>query len=166
MFEVFFNNYDGSLFFGMYQLHYISRRLPEFMNLNYDYASVFLDAMSNEFGLYSHVWRTAIAAFIIDFGRVGAVVLSAILGNIVGYKKKVFDNSNSIYDFLFLVILCVGAAFSIQYSPFNETAWAYPLFWLMIIPIIEKLRKSMFLKYNKNGCEVKIDILPDEHMQQ
>ena len=90
MFEVFFKNYDGPMFFGMSQLHYISRRLPDSLGLNVNVAQLYLDNIGDRLGLSSHLWRTVIASFVIDFGRGGAVFFTALLGFLVGRKKRIF----------------------------------------------------------------------------
>lgn len=142
-FEIFYRYYDGPLFWGMFQMPYIGRRLPIGTQLDYDTAWAYLDMMAARAGIYSHTWRTAISSFIIDFGRVGTVFFIGLLGFAIGKKRKKFMYSKTQYELVFLSLICVGGFFSVQYSPFTETSWAYPLYWLIVIPIIETVLKTL-----------------------
>ena len=137
MFGVLFKNYYFSPMF-VTQFPYISRRLPSFLNLDINIVEVYLSTLYSRSGLSSHVWRTIIGSSIIDFGRIGGIFFIGILGFLTGIKKGIFRKKNSIHELIFQSVICTGIFFSIQFSPFVETAWAFPLFWLIIIPSIEK----------------------------
>ncbi len=140
MFEVFFREYDGPKFLGFFQFHYIGRRLPISWGLNYDNAWYYIDLMSERNDLYSHVWRTALSSIIVDFGRIGAQIYISILGILSGRVYNNYNKSETSYNFVLLAIICTGVIFSIQYSPFNETGWAYPLFWILLLPLMQRFK--------------------------
>jgi oligosaccharide repeat unit polymerase len=137
MFEIFYNNYNGTKFWGLAQFHYIGRRFPDV----YYQAQTYIDITFSKVGVYSHVWMTAIASFIIDYGRFGTTIFVSILGFIIGRKRRKFNYIKTTYELVFLTLICTGIAFSIQFSPFSELSWAYPLYWLIVIPVFEIIFK-------------------------
>lgn len=142
MFDLFFNEYSGQKFWGIFQLHYVGRRLPYFM-INYDRLSAHINLIAYNANVVPVYWTTALSAFIIDFGRVGALFFISLLGVICGKVHKNFIRNNSTYNLMLLTMVCVGAAFSIQYSPFSEISWAYPLYWLLLTKNVPKIKLKL-----------------------
>lgn len=136
MFQLFYDHYDGPTTYGLFQLKYLS---IESLGISYKVVWDHIDQMAKETGTSSHVWRTAIYQFIVDFGKIGTLIFAALLGYGTGRIKQKYDANDSTRNIVLLAFICTGLVFSIQYSPFYETGWAWPFYWMLIIPIIDKI---------------------------
>ncbi len=137
MLQILIDYWPGRLFFGSVQFAYISRRFPLEWGYNKDFAYLILDQIAIKTNTYSHVWRTALGEYLIDFGYIGSLIFSSLMGFLMGKSYKNFINSKRINDFVMLIIFCVYSVFTIQASPFAESSWAYPLYWILLINFLK-----------------------------
>ncbi len=136
MFQLFFDNWNGGLFFGLSQLTVISQTIPQKWALSYESLWEIVQAIADKYGVFSHTWRTGAANFVIDFGFVGAFFAALISGFICGYIYLRCKKSNSCKNAVLFSVINAGLFFSIQYSPVGEGFWFYPMCWLFIgIPV-------------------------------
>lgn len=82
-------HYNGPYMCGLYELNIISRRLPDSLGLDYksvyeSYQTMFIKNHCD----FTGGWNTILGSFISDFGRVGAVFMSFIVGYVVGKIRK------------------------------------------------------------------------------
>lgn len=136
-FAVVFQEYDCMPLWGMYELQYISRRLPASLELDFNLAREEVERISFQQGTRATLYRTALKDFILDFGRSGALVFTALLGFGLGRSFKKFKRQPSIYKVIIQAMLCAAAFFSVEYSPLYETRWAFAFYWSLIIPLVE-----------------------------
>lgn len=153
-FAVVFQEYDHTPLWGMYEMQYISRRLPASLELDFNSAREEVERISSQQGTRATLYRTALKDFILDFGRVGALVFTSVLGFFFGRSFKKFVRRPTLYRIMIQAMLCSAAFFSIEYSPIYETRWAFAFYWFLIIPFIETKRgrgngnKKQFTKIN------------------
>ena len=79
----------------------------------------------NKGQLDPHTWGTFISAYIMDFGRIGTVLFCFLTGLLYGRMLK-FRDDDAFY-YVKASLICAGAVFSIQFSPFSELCWVTPL---------------------------------------
>lgn len=138
-FAVILQEYDYPPLLGMFELNYISRRLPASLGLDYMLGNNEIERISFSIGTRATLYRTLLRDFIIDFGKIGAVNVSAIVGFMFGRSFKKFTKQQSRYRLVLQSMLCAAAVFSIQYSPIYEIRWAFPFYWMLLIPVIETI---------------------------
>lgn len=130
-----YDNYNGPYIYGFFQLHFISRRLPESWGLNYincvNSAKKMMTAQGYE-GL-SNMWGTVIQYFIYDFGRIGSIIMAFLFGIWIGRWRKHFNKNKDILSILMQVMICVAMFITIQFSPIYDLNWLFPLIWLIIL---------------------------------
>lgn len=138
--EIILNDYHGPYMLGMFQLNYVSRRLPAFLELDYNlvFNEVTNIMWNRGIPAFDSAFETMIGSAIFDFGRIGAIIYFAILGYLVGSSRNIFNRNKSSLNIILQGMICVGMFVSVQSSPFFDSTWAYALFWLLIIMMIEK----------------------------
>lgn len=140
MLQVVFDYYNGPRFWGMAQLSLLARNIPAGNGETLQtLLSKYIESMSNQAGVYSHVWRSATSSFFIDYGFIGGLIFAFFIGFIVGLYYKKCLREKTIYNYVGLSIICAGMFFMLQYSPLSEGYWIYPLFWWIALPFIQKL---------------------------
>lgn len=132
--EFMFKEYKGPYMFGMYELNIISRRLPDFLGLDYMSVSRQLRNLYGQVGVsYSGDWFTVLGSFIVDFGRVGSILACFICGYFTGKVKKKIRLCDDIRYAVLRAIICVCMFSSIQLGPFyNTLVYGAFLWWLII----------------------------------
>jgi len=146
--EIVFKYYDGPYLLGLYQLNIISRRLPLSWGLDYRLVSIskrsILESIG-QMGLASG-WDTIWGSLISDFGRIGSIVVVAILGLIVGKNRKKFNNNKTVAYLVTQSLICVGIYSTVQIGPFFDIGWLYAVIWWKFILVINRNKISK----NKN----------------
>lgn len=143
-FSLIFNEYNGPYLHGFYQLHYISRLLPDSFNLNYTLVSneiKNLTILSGSPGLRVF-WETAIGYSIYDFGKFGTLLASLIGGILVGMIVKKCNKKADILSLVLRIFICVGMFLTVEVSPLFDYFYIFPLFWLFLI---------IFMNFRKNN---------------
>jgi oligosaccharide repeat unit polymerase len=140
-FALILQEYEHYPLFGMFQLNYISRRLPESLGLDYMLARDEIERISFNSGTRATLYRTVLGGFIVDFGRAGSLIILGLVGFLMGRSRKKFRKRESLYRLVIQAMLCSAIVFSVEYSPFYEIRWAFAFYWALIIPVIEKLKK-------------------------
>jgi hypothetical protein len=114
--------------FGVSQLSYIERRLQWLIGKQGDQNwEQQVKAIEGKGKFSSHTWGTFISNFIIDFGRIGALIACFAIGFLGGLFFNKFKRDHNALTVVRQCLICAGAVFSIQYSPFSELIWAIPL---------------------------------------
>lgn len=148
-FSLIFNDYSGPYLHGFYQLHYISRLLPDSLNLNYTLVSNEirnLTILSGSPGL-KVFWETAIGYSIYDFGKIGTLLASLIGGILVGIVIKYCNKKNDILALVLRIFICVAMFLTVEVSPLFDYFYIFPLFWIFLIIFITSRRTNV--KYEK-----------------
>lgn len=127
-------NYDGPYMFGMYELNIVSRRLPDFLELDYQLA---FEKLNNLFTTkeesFSGGWNTVLGSFIIDFSWIGALFACGICGYAIGkIKKKFYSTIDPRYATL-IALLCLSSFSTVQLGPFFQTQIYGAFIWWYII---------------------------------
>lgn len=121
-FDFIFNEYEGPYLGGLYELNILSRRLPESWNL--DYRSVYIQIQrlysSNHID-FGNGWFTLFGSFIIDFGRIGTLVVSYLCGVLLGKIRKKFELTHDIRYLVLIALVCLSSFSTIQLGPFYQT---------------------------------------------
>jgi len=139
-FQVLFDNWDSGVFLGASQFQLISQNLPQ--SSHFSYATVWssIESISSNAGIYSHTWRTISGSCLIDFGIVGGILYMWLCGYIASRIHSHALQNKSSMDVVLLALINAGSFFCIQFSPFAEVSWYYPIIWLVIaIPVIVQL---------------------------
>jgi len=138
-FSLMFEEYNGPYLGGLFQLHYVSRLLPETWNLDYGLVSQKLAEITKSVSVpgLKVFWDTAIGYSIFDFGRVGSIFISFLYGIITGITNCWCHKGNSILKLLMRVFICVAMFLTIQLSPLFDYYYVFPLFWIIIIILKE-----------------------------
>lgn len=138
MFQLLMDKWGGEIFLGSSQFQLISQNLPESSFFHYSNVWDHIQCIWDANGSYSHVWRTMAGSCMIDFGTIGGLVFMFICGVLAGQIYKKARQRMDAYDVVMLSILNAGAIFSMQFSPFAEGFWYFPIIWLMILPFINR----------------------------
>ena len=143
-FSLIFEKYNGPYLFGFYQLHYISRILPDFMGLNFTNVTNAIQQIASNAGTpgIKVFWETAIGYSIYDFGKFGTLFISLIGGMLVEKINILSKKKDEIISILMRAFICIAMFLTIEVSPLFDYYYIFPLFWLMIIILFEKRRKS------------------------
>ena len=132
--------YEGPYLYGMFELNIISRRLPDFLNL--DYRSVFQSfekLYSTKSVSYSGAWNTVLGSFICDFGRIGTIFVCYFLGLVLGKIRRKFEYNYDIRYAVLIAIICASSFSTIQLGPFfNPLVYGSYIWWMVIFMRNEK----------------------------
>ena len=144
-----FDHYSGPYLGGLYQLHYVSRLLPESWGLNYTLVNEGVIRAVEEVSIVGMkpLWDTMIGYFIFDFGKILAPVMSFFLGVVVGFAKYLIKLNKSIFNIIVYVLIALGAFISVQFSPFFDYYYIFPFAVLVAIMI--------YIKYEERKKQVK-----------
>ena len=88
------------------------------------------------------LWDTSIGYSIYDFGKVGALIYSFVVGFFVG--KFYVSNKNNLNELniITMAMICVGMFITIEISPIFDYFYIFPFIWLIIIRIIYYKKSS------------------------
>lgn len=137
--DVFYQHYHYHPLFGLGQLGYVERRLQWLFGKQSDLSwNEQVKAIERIGKFSSHTWGTFITNFIVDFGRIGTLLMCLLVGVIVGVLTKAFDREVSSFSVVRLCIVCAGAVFSIQFSPFSELIWTIPVILSSFLKVVPK----------------------------
>ena len=115
--------YEGPYFLGMYEFNIISRRLPDFLGLDYVLVFRSINKMLVEHNatMLQGEWNTVLGSFICDFGRLGAIFACYVIGNVLGKIRKKMVNSYDMRYAVLVSLLCLSAFSTVQLGPFFQT---------------------------------------------
>lgn len=115
--------YEGPHLFGMFELNIISRRLPDFLGLDYKVAFYSINNMTNG-NFFTGCWPTMLGSLYIDFGVYLVPVFCCIFGYLVGKVRQTFNYSAYTPEMIVLIsLICfsmfatiqLGIIYNIQY---------------------------------------------------
>lgn len=127
-------NYDGPYMLGMYELNILSRRLPDFLGLDYRIVSHELNHLFATKGeSFSCEWNTVLGSLVVDFTWIGAILICGLCGYAVGkIKKKFYSTLDARYATL-IALLCLSSFSTIQLGPFFQISIYGSYIWWYII---------------------------------
>ena len=145
-FALIFEKYNGPYLYGFYELHYVSRHLPSFLNLNYELVNYSLQNIAINAGVpgIKVLWNTSIGHMIYDFGKIGALIINFILGFIVSKISSWNNKEIDIFKIIFQIFICVAMFLTIELSPIFDYFYIFPFAWFIIIKILyNRLKKEI-----------------------
>lgn len=129
--------YRGDLGSGMIQFPYITRRFEQLFDV------YLLDRINDadrwsfeQFGLAPNFFRTAVHSTFIDFGLILSLPFVLGCGFWAGRNRATAIHLRAPLAIALQALICSGAAWTIIFSPFIETGWAFPLMWFLVLKII------------------------------
>lgn len=135
--DLFFQNYDYYPLLGLSQFHYLERRVQWLFGKQSDISWQKQEvAIVQKGGFSLHTWGTFITDYIVDFGRFGALLACLFTGVLLGSVYENLKNKETHTKVIQHCLIISGVIFSIQFSPFHELIWTFPLFFISFIEII------------------------------
>lgn len=136
--------YNGPYILGCYELNIVSRRLPDFLNL--DYRSVFsqlqrLYLINGESFIGS--WNTVLGSLIVDFSWVGTIIVCYWCGYAVGLAKKKLQLTLDPRYATLVALFCLSTFSTIQLGPFFQTQIYGTYIWWYIFFRRDETQKVM-----------------------
>lgn len=126
-------NYHGPYLFGMYELNIISRRLPEWMGLDYNMAYDELERLFSRYNInFKGGWNTVLGCFIMDFSAFGAIIVCYFCGLFSGKIRKKFLRTLDIRYAILVALCCMCCFTTIMLGPFYNTMIYGTLIWWFI----------------------------------
>nr|WP_302230000.1 hypothetical protein [uncultured Prevotella sp.] len=114
--------YDGPYLLGCYELNIISRRLPDFLGLDYKLVSIQLERIYVQNGEeFSGCWNTVLGSLISDFTWVGTIFVCFWCGYINGLVKRKFQLTLDPRYATLVALFCLSTFSTIQLGPFFQT---------------------------------------------
>ena len=143
-FSLIFEEYNGPYLFGFYQLHYVSRLLPESWGLNYTLVSESIREITTNANIpgLRVFWETAIGYSIYDFGRIGTIIMSFFGGIIVGTINGLCQKNPRIITLILQAFICVGMFLTVELSPLFDYFYIFPFFWILVIFGFERFKNK------------------------
>lgn len=134
-FALMFEEYNGPYLGGLYQLHYVSRLLPESWNLNFTLVNDKIAEITSNMEIpgLKVFWETTIGYSIYDFGRIGALIISFLSGIITGKVNTWCKESVNVLKIVMQIFICLGMFLTIELSPIFDYYYIFPLFWIIMI---------------------------------
>ena len=134
--DLFYQLYDYPPLFGLEQLHYVERRIQGLVGKQNEKSWEEVERSVERKGGFSiHTWGTFITDYIADFGRLGALFACFITGLLSGIFYRKFKIGETQMSVIRQSLICTGIVFSIQFSPFIELIWAFPLIMSSFIKV-------------------------------
>jgi oligosaccharide repeat unit polymerase len=78
-------------------------------------------------------WVTFLGGLLLDFGKIGLLIVVAALGWFAGKYYGLYIHKNSMIGFWFTCLMFVFIIHSVMYSPFIEILLLYGLIWTFIL---------------------------------
>lgn len=136
--------YNGPFMFGMFELNIISRRLPDFIGLDYKMVSVSLSKLYTGSIDFSGSWNTILGSLSFDFSPIGSVFMCYFIGYAVGKLRRKFILTLDGRYAVLTSICCMCCFTSVMLGPFFNTLVYGSIIWWFVF-----YRKSECIKYNK-----------------
>jgi len=152
-FALIFEKYDGPYMFGLYQLHYVSRLLPESWNMSFSIVTSKIYEITKNAGIpgLKVFWETAIGYSIYDFGRIGTLIMAFISGGILEKINELCNSKKNVLSITIKTFICTAMFLTIEVSPVFDYYYVFPAFWLGLISFLD-------LKGAKNIWKIKKEI--------
>lgn len=126
--------YDGPYMFGLFELNIVSRRLPEFLGLDYQLVFQKLNKLYTlKNANYSGEWNTVLGTFIFDFGQLGCIFVCYFVGYVLGKIRRKFISTYDVRYAVLVAIICASCISTIQLGPFYNVLIYGAFIWWMII---------------------------------
>lgn len=127
-------NYDGPYMFGLFELNIITRRLPDFLGIDYNKVFEKFGYLYRTKGItFSGGWNTVLGSLICEVGWIGTIILCFIIGIFTGKIRKKFDLTHNIRYAVIVIIFCVSSFATIQLGPFyNILIYGSYIWWYVL----------------------------------
>lgn len=127
--------YHGPYLFGMFELNIISRRLPDFLGLDYNLVYFSFDKLfSTNKEDFSRGWNTVLGSLICDFTVYGAVVVVFFIGFITGKIRRAFIHYKNLNYATITALICASTFATLQLGPFyNILVYGTYIWWYIIL---------------------------------
>ncbi len=133
-------NYRGQYSWGALQFPYFARRIEQLTKQSITMGiSDRYDDLYNSGGLFWHFFRTAAEDCFMDFGMFGGIIFTLICGIFAGRSYGAASKYLTAELIAEVSYICAGSAFTVNFSPFCELGFAFPVMWICIRRIIESL---------------------------
>jgi hypothetical protein len=137
--DLLYRYYDYPPLLGLWQMSYIERRLNWLVGPQGDISWGLQVAALETYGRFSsHTWGTFIGNFLIDFGRIGTLIVTLVLGFVLGLSFRSFRSNSTAKNIVSQALICAGVLFSIQFSPISELIYVFPLVTSVLFKISPK----------------------------
>lgn len=125
--------YEGPHLFGMFELNIISRRLPDFLGLDYNLAYHSIHNMVNG-NYFTGCWPTMLGSLYIDFGVFLVPILCCFFGFLVGRVRQIFNNSVYTPEMIVLIsLICLSMFATIQLGVIYNIQYYGAFIWWEIL---------------------------------
>ena len=153
--EFMLREYHGPYMFGMYELNIVSRRLPDFLGLDYNLVYNQLRQLFFSTGeSFSGSWQTVLGSFIIDFGRIGTPIMCFFIGVCLGKVRKKFELTYDLRYAVLIALFCLSMFSTIQLGPFyNTLVYGSYVWWMIMFRKEEGTSKDRKTSYKKSSLK-------------
>lgn len=133
-YNIYFKNYNYPPTMGLSTFSYITRRFewifddPLISGVDDEIERIFSNAYMSH-----HTWGTYNKNMLIDYGKIGTVIVNVLLGVLMALARTSCMAKPSANNVVLQSLICAGAVLSIHGTPFAQPSWAYPLYFALII---------------------------------
>lgn len=135
LFENFIHQ-QWNIYWGETSFPFLARQLQRLTNAPLALALVEKVDTLNQSGVIGVGWTTAISSFILDFGRIGALLFMAVLGYYSQMAWARLVSFRNFYDVLIGILVILNAIYMPLIPSFTETniflLWAFAIFMSMV----------------------------------
>lgn len=140
--------YRGDLGWGMTQFPYITRRFEQLFDVRLLEGIFAADERAFEqSGLNPHFFRTAVDSTFLDFGIILGLPFVLGCGFLAGRNRATAIRLRAPLVIALQAFICSGAAWTIIFSPFIETGWAFPLIWFLLLRATMKRSQPLIQRH-------------------
>lgn len=87
-------------------------------------------------GMPGNFYLTAAGSTFESFGAFGALLVVWAVGALSGWNRRRLQSAPTGQGLAMQALLCAGAGFTIIYWPTIEAGFAFPVFWLLLLPFL------------------------------
>ncbi len=143
-FSIYYERYSYPPTMGLGTFHYITRRFETVLGPLSDGVFNHIDKIFTGVSMSWHTWGTYQKNMLVDYGKVGAIIVNIILGFLMGISRRAVTDIPSPINVVLQALICTGAILAIHSTPFASVGWAYPFYMALLFKI--SLRRSNCLK--------------------
>ncbi len=127
-YSIHFEYYNYPPMMGLNTFSYITRRFEGILGPVSDDIEKQIEQTFRKANMSLHSWGTYQKNLLIDYGKIGTVIASIILGFLMGLSRKNVVFTPTPTNVVLQTLICTGVVLSMHGLPFAEAGWAYPLF--------------------------------------
>jgi hypothetical protein len=134
-YSIHFEYYNYTPTMGLNTFSYVTRRFEGILGSVSDDIEKQIEQTFTKANMSLHSWGTYQKTLLIDYGKIGTVIASIILGFLMGLSRKNVVFASTPTNVVLQTLICTGAVLSMHGLPFAEAGWAYPLFLAIFLKI-------------------------------